>query len=54
MYSQNVTGRRNLAMVERKKLIENKTIVSGYLAFPAVLMIKKTTSDKKYVSHSVF
>lgn len=54
MYSQSLTKRRNIAMTERKSLIESKSIVSGYLAFPATLMIKLDSSDTKYVSHKAF
>ena len=53
MYSQSLTKRRNIVMNEGKTSIESKT-VSSYLSFPATLMVKKNTSDKKYVSHNEF
>ena len=34
------TLRRNIALKERKRLLEAKTILSGYVSFPARLMVK--------------
>ena len=42
------TMRRNQALVLRKKLKEEGTIVSGYVAFPARLMVKKPGGDNYY------
>ena len=45
-YGPRTTNRRNLALVLRKKLKEEGEIVSGYLNFPARLMVKKMGEDK--------
>lgn len=49
MYSPSLTRRRNEAMKERRRLIENKSIVSGYLEYPALLKVKKKKEDPRYV-----
>ena len=54
MFSEKLTKRRNVALVKRKELLEGKAIVSGYLKYPAVLMVKKSKSDKKYTSFKAF
>ena len=41
-FSKAVTDRRKVAMLERKKLKEEKTIMAGYLEYPAKLMVKYT------------
>ena len=53
MYSPFLTARRNQALIERKSLKESGTIVSGYVAYPANLMVKKT-GDKGYTKHQSF
>ena len=40
-YSKKLTERRNQALYERKKLKDKKEIISGYVKFPAILMIKR-------------
>ena len=46
MYSPAVTQRRNDAMIERRQLLDSKTIVSGYLDYPATLKVKYKTEDR--------
>lgn len=46
-YGPLTTKRRSLAYKERKKLKEEGTIISGYVAFPARLMVK-TSKGAKY------
>lgn len=53
MYSKKLTERRNLAMQERKILVETEQIVSGYINFPAKLMIKKAGTPK-YILYKEF
>ena len=53
MYGPLTSERRRLAMKERKILKDNNDIVSGYVAFPAKLMVKKT-SNGKYQCHKDF
>ena len=53
MYGPLTTERRRLAMQERKLLKENNEIISGYLDFPAKLMVK-TSKDGKYKCHKDF
>ena len=48
MFSTKLTLRRNAALLERKTLLENKSITNGYIKYPAVLMIKKDKGDKNY------
>jgi len=40
------TFRRNVALKERKRLMEAHTIMSGYVAFPARLMVKDSGGAK--------
>ena len=40
-YCERLTTRRNEALKKRKILKESKEIVSAYVAYPAVLMIKQ-------------
>ena len=47
------TRRRNMALAERKRLKEAGELVSGYVAFPAKLMVKKH-GDKEYKLHTDF
>ena len=53
MYSPQVTTRRNEALLKRKELKEAGEIVSGYITYPAILMIKKQ-GERNYVKHSTF
>ena len=48
MFSAELTSRRNTAMLERKKLIADKSISQCYLKYPAILMAKKSNNDKNY------
>ena len=53
-YSKAVNDRRNTAMMERKKLKTiDKTIQSGYLDYPAKLMVK-LHGERKYTLHKEF
>lgn len=54
MYSKVVTKRRNEAMLERRTLLAAKEISNGYLAYPAILMIKRQKSDKQYTKYKSF
>ena len=47
MYGPITRARRNLAMQERKRMKADGEIVSGYVDFPARLMVK-TSRDGKY------
>ena len=48
MYGKITTARRNLALKLRKELKEKGQIVSGYIVFPAKLLVKKNTNDKQW------
>ena len=52
-YGPDTTWRRNKAMILRKQLKEEKRITSGYVAFPAKLMVKKV-GDDRYTLHKDF
>ena len=52
-YGPDTTWRRNQAKLLRKHLISRKEIVSGYVNFPAKLMVKKT-KEGKYSLHTDF
>ena len=54
MFSTKLTTRRNTALLERKSLLENKSIASGFLKYPAVLMIKKDKGDKNYMLYKSY
>ena len=47
-YGENTTWRRNQALLARKKLMAEKTIVGGYVDYPAKLMVKYGKGEKKY------
>ena len=47
MYGPRTTWRRSQALKVRKSLKENRTIIKGYVAFPARLMVMKR-GDTKY------
>lgn len=56
-YGPITTKRRNLAFKLRRELIDNKTISSAYVAFPARLMISNSTDaagKKLYKCHTDF
>ena len=54
-YGPLTSKRRSLAMLERKKLKDNNEIVSGYVAFPARLMVKTSNREgSKYKLHKDF
>ena len=53
-YGPDTTWRRNRALELRKELKSNNTISSGYLAYPAKLMVKYNTHDQKYTLHRDF
>lgn len=53
-YGPLTTWRRNHALMERRKLIGDKTISNGFVAYPAKLMVKKNKTDKKYFLHKDF
>ena len=46
-FSDKLSIRRNEAMIKRRELKTNGQIISGYVEYPATLMIKKA-GDKKY------
>ena len=52
-YGPMTTRRRNMALVERKRLKESGELVSGYVAYPAKLMVKKR-GEKEYKLHMDF
>ncbi len=54
MYSKDVTKRRNEAMLEHRTMLAAKEISNGYLAYPAILMIKLHKSDKQYTKYKSF
>ena len=54
MFPTKPTTRRNTALLERKSLLENKSIASGFLKYPAVLMIKKDKGDKNYTLYKSY
>ena len=53
-YGPMTTKRRNLALLERKNLKAEGTIIQGYLKFPAQLWVKYTNLDERYVKHMDF
>ena len=53
-YGPNTSFRRNKALERRKELKGNGTIQSGYVAYPAKLLVKYKTTDKKYTLHEDF
>ena len=52
-YGPDTTWRRNQAMILRKQLKEERKISSGYVAYPAKLLVKKF-GDDKYSLHKDF
>ena len=53
-YGPMTTRRRNDALLKRRNLIRSNEITSGYVAFPAKLMVKIKPSDKGYKLHTDF
>lgn len=53
-YGADTTWRRNQALLARKELMKSKTITSGYVAFPAKLLVKYKKQEKKYTMHTDF
>ena len=53
-YGPDTTFRQNKAKEERRSLINDKIIQSGYVKFPATLMVKYSKDDTKYVPHKDF
>ena len=54
-YGPLTSKRRSLAFKERKKLKNEGTIISGYVAFPARLMVKTSNREgAKYHCHKDF
>ena len=47
-YGPLTTARRNLAMVERKRLLANGEAAKAYVAYPAKLMVAVSKKDSKY------
>ena len=52
-YGPDTTSRRNKALILRKELKAEKRISSGYVAFPAKLMVKKL-GDERYTLYKDF
>ena len=53
MFSPKIQARQNNAMQTRRQLLTSGTIVSGYVEFPAILMVK-TSKEAKYTKHSIY
>ena len=53
-YGAATTARRNNALVIRKGLKADGTITSGYISYPAKLMVKYNVNDKKFSLHEDF
>ena len=53
-FTKKVEERRNLAKIERRKLLDAKTIVKGHLVYPAKLLIKTDLQQKKWHLHKEF
>ena len=53
-YGPLTTKRRNLALLERRNLKREGTIVQGYLKFPAQLWVKYSAQDEHYKHHMDF
>lgn len=53
-FSERITRRRNDALLERKSLLASKTIASGFVDYPANLMVKMKKGDDKYVVYHKF
>ena len=53
-YGPDTTWRRNSALTLRKDLKAQGTITSGFIAYPAKLMVKYNVQDRKYTMHQDF
>ena len=53
-YGPKTTARRNIAMRERRSLLDKKEIAKAYVAYPAKLMVAKNKKDNKYYLHTDF
>ena len=53
-YGPDTTWRRNQALACRKELKAAGSIVSGYVQYPANLMVKYSVQDQKYVLNKDF
>lgn len=53
-YGPLTTARRNMAMLERKRLMNEGIAAKAYVAYPAKLMIAQSKRDKKYTMHTNF
>ena len=47
-YGPDTTWRRNQALLVRKDLVANEEIVSGFVKYPAKLMVKRNAADEHY------
>ena len=50
-YGPDTTTRRNLAMIERRTLLNAGTITNGYVQYPAKLVVKHHKEDEDFVLH---
>ena len=50
-YGADTTARRNMALIERKQLKSEGKIISGYLAYPAKLLVKHKNDTKYKLYH---
>ena len=53
-YGADTNWRRNKALLKRKELKDNKSIVKGFVKFPARLMVMYTDEDEDYTMHEDF
>ena len=51
-YGPTTTARRNIAMKERRSLLNKNEIAKAYVAYPAKLMVATDKKDKRYRLHS--
>ena len=54
MYGPDTSFRRNLALQRRKELLGMKEIAHGYVDYPARLMVRYSTDEKRYTLHENF
>ena len=53
-YGPDTTWRRNNALALRKDLKAQGTVTSGFIAYPAKLMVKYNAQDRQYTMHQDF
>ena len=53
-YGPDTTARRNLAMQDRRKLLDQGDITNGYVQYPAKLVVKYKEEDEDFVLHKDF